>query len=146
MPTETLRLRQADESAELLTANQAPTDLTELQPFLIGARQAAKRCGISVASWERLHAAGKVPAPVRLGGRVLWRVDELRLGLTPASQVGANGRHGMAALNGLRASMRSSERKLEVFVRRTTWGACLRFRERVGARKEGEPTTSPIAR
>jgi predicted DNA-binding transcriptional regulator AlpA len=48
------------------------------EPALVPAKLAARLCGISKASWERLHAAGKVPAPVRLGGRVLWRLEELR--------------------------------------------------------------------
>jgi predicted DNA-binding transcriptional regulator AlpA len=47
------------------------------EPALVPAKVAAHLTGISLASWERLHAAGKVPAPVRLGGRVLWRVQEL---------------------------------------------------------------------
>jgi predicted DNA-binding transcriptional regulator AlpA len=48
------------------------------EPALVSAKVAARLCGISRASWERLHAAGKIPAPVRLGTRVLWRVEELR--------------------------------------------------------------------
>lgn len=49
-----------------------------LEPVLVGRRKAASLCGVSVATWHRLMAAGKVPASVRLGGRVLWRVEELR--------------------------------------------------------------------
>jgi predicted DNA-binding transcriptional regulator AlpA len=29
----------------------------------------------TVRTWD---AAGKLPAPVRIGGRVVWRVDEIR--------------------------------------------------------------------
>jgi predicted DNA-binding transcriptional regulator AlpA len=46
--------------------------------LLAPAPGAASLCGISEASWYRLKAAGKLPAPVKLGGRVLWRVEELR--------------------------------------------------------------------
>jgi predicted DNA-binding transcriptional regulator AlpA len=47
-------------------------------PLLIGARQAAALCSISLATWFRLRAAGKIgPEPVRLGGRVLWSLAEL---------------------------------------------------------------------
>jgi predicted DNA-binding transcriptional regulator AlpA len=35
-------------------------------------------CGRSEASWWRDHAAGCIPAPVKLGGRTLWRAEELR--------------------------------------------------------------------
>jgi predicted DNA-binding transcriptional regulator AlpA len=47
-------------------------------PLLVPARAAARIAGISPATWSRLRASDKVPAPVRLGGRVLWRVEELR--------------------------------------------------------------------
>jgi predicted DNA-binding transcriptional regulator AlpA len=49
-----------------------------LQPLQVSAKVAAPLAGVSVATWWRLHAAGKVPAPAKLGGRTLWRVDELR--------------------------------------------------------------------
>jgi predicted DNA-binding transcriptional regulator AlpA len=35
-------------------------------------------CGRSAASWWRDHAAARIPAPLKLGGRTLWRVQELR--------------------------------------------------------------------
>lgn len=41
------------------------------------AADAARLCGISRASWFKLRAADRVPAPIRLGGCVRWRVDEL---------------------------------------------------------------------
>jgi predicted DNA-binding transcriptional regulator AlpA len=50
-----------------------------LPPLLVDAGAAAKLCGVSKATWYRLMSAGKVPAPIRLGGRVLWRVRELEL-------------------------------------------------------------------
>jgi predicted DNA-binding transcriptional regulator AlpA len=49
-----------------------------LQPLLLPAGDAARLCGISEVTWYRLKAAGKLPQPVRLGGRVLWRLEELR--------------------------------------------------------------------
>jgi hypothetical protein len=36
-------------------------------------------CGRSEASWWRDHAAARIPAPIKLGGRTLWRVEDLRL-------------------------------------------------------------------
>jgi hypothetical protein len=50
-----------------------------VQPLLVGATQAARLCGISLASWHRLNAAAKVPKPSRLGGRTLWSLEHLRL-------------------------------------------------------------------
>ena len=50
-----------------------------VEPLLVDADRAAPMCGISPASWYRLKAAGKTPAPVKLGGRVLYRVEDLRL-------------------------------------------------------------------
>jgi predicted DNA-binding transcriptional regulator AlpA len=43
----------------------------------VPARVACRLAGVSLATWWRLLARGKVPPPVRLGGRVLWRVEEL---------------------------------------------------------------------
>jgi predicted DNA-binding transcriptional regulator AlpA len=48
-----------------------------LPPLLLPARQAAALCGVSEATWWRLHSAGRVPAPVRLGGRTLWRRSDV---------------------------------------------------------------------
>lgn len=46
--------------------------------WLVGVAEAARLCGVSRATWDRLEAAGRVgPAPVRLGGRVLYRRAEL---------------------------------------------------------------------
>jgi predicted DNA-binding transcriptional regulator AlpA len=47
-------------------------------PLLFTARQAAELCGVSEATWWRLHAAGKCPAPVKIGSSTRWRVAELR--------------------------------------------------------------------
>jgi prophage regulatory protein len=46
--------------------------------LLLTARQAASACNVSLATWWRLAAAGRCPAPVRLSpGCVRWRRDEL---------------------------------------------------------------------
>lgn len=55
----------------------APGTTPAAPPFLVPAGEAARLCGRSTASWWRDHAAGRIPAPVRLGGRTLWRVREL---------------------------------------------------------------------
>jgi predicted DNA-binding transcriptional regulator AlpA len=77
------------------TADTAPTDPVEalrdhpaagrpaslaaaVEPLLVPATVAGPLCGRSEASWWRDHAANRIPAPIKLGGRTLWRVAELR--------------------------------------------------------------------
>jgi predicted DNA-binding transcriptional regulator AlpA len=50
-----------------------------IAPGLLRAPQAADYCSLSEASWARLHASGKVPTPIRLGGCVCWSRRELSL-------------------------------------------------------------------
>jgi prophage regulatory protein len=52
------------------------SDLTE--PLLLDVRTVARLLNVSVRTIHRLNATGEIPAPVRLGGRVLWHRDELR--------------------------------------------------------------------
>lgn len=60
------------------TGAPAPED-ADLAPLLLTARQAAKLCGVSLATWYRLASAARTPAPVRLSpGCVRYRADELR--------------------------------------------------------------------
>jgi predicted DNA-binding transcriptional regulator AlpA len=54
-----------------------PSDPAALDPLLIPDTAAARLAGVSRATWWRLHAAGRTPAPVRLGRKVLWRRAEL---------------------------------------------------------------------
>jgi hypothetical protein len=51
---------------------------TAVEPLLVPAGVAGPMCGRSEASWWRDHAARRIPAPLKLGGRTLWRLDELR--------------------------------------------------------------------
>ena len=46
-------------------------------PLLLSAKSAAKLCGVSRSHFLAMHSAGRVPLPVRLGRRVLWRSGEL---------------------------------------------------------------------
>lgn len=46
-------------------------------PMLLDAREAARVCGVSRSHFLAMHSAGKVPLPVRLGRRTLWRGAEL---------------------------------------------------------------------
>jgi predicted DNA-binding transcriptional regulator AlpA len=47
-------------------------------PLRLDAREAARLCSVCRAHWLRMHSAGRVPAPVRLGRAVRWQTDELR--------------------------------------------------------------------
>ena len=50
----------------------------KLSPLVVDARRLAKLlcCGVrSVRTWD---AAGKLPKPIRIGGRVVWRMKEIR--------------------------------------------------------------------
>lgn len=45
---------------------------------VVGAAEAAAFCNFSLPHWRRLYRAGKVPRPVKLGGRKLgWRQGAL---------------------------------------------------------------------
>lgn len=46
-----------------------------LEPEQVSAAVAASMAGVSEATWWRLHAAGKVPRPNKLGGRTLWQLN-----------------------------------------------------------------------
>jgi predicted DNA-binding transcriptional regulator AlpA len=46
-------------------------------PLLLSVRDLARLLGRSVPSLDRDDAAGRLPAPVRLGGSKKWRTDEI---------------------------------------------------------------------
>src|SRR5262245_57173839 len=46
-------------------------------PIAVDANDAAALFGLSSRTWRRLNAAGLIPSPLRLGGSVRWRRDEL---------------------------------------------------------------------
>jgi predicted DNA-binding transcriptional regulator AlpA len=55
-----------------------PAAGTQVAPLLVAARQAAALCGVSVATWHRMNAARRCPAPLRLAAAcVRWRAAEL---------------------------------------------------------------------
>jgi predicted DNA-binding transcriptional regulator AlpA len=51
--------------------------LRAIEALLVDSEQAATICAIGRSTWFRLRSAGKTPAPVKLGGRVLYRVEDL---------------------------------------------------------------------
>jgi predicted DNA-binding transcriptional regulator AlpA len=46
-------------------------------PGLLRRKDAARYCGAGESTWDRWTAAGLTPAPVRIGGAVLWSRHEL---------------------------------------------------------------------
>jgi predicted DNA-binding transcriptional regulator AlpA len=82
---------------------QRPASLAAVgETLLLTARQAAQLCGVSVATWHRMAASGRCPAPLRLSpGCVRWPretlVEWIRQGAPlrrefEARQAAANGR------------------------------------------------------
>jgi excisionase family DNA binding protein len=48
------------------------------EPLLLDAKQAAAMLGIGRTHLYALHSSGRLPLPLRLGRRTLWRADELK--------------------------------------------------------------------
>ncbi len=49
-------------------------------PGLLRREAAARYCGgVGVSTWDKWTAAGLTPAPIKLGGAVLWSRRELKL-------------------------------------------------------------------
>ena len=55
-----------------------PAALTDEPPLVVDARRLAKLLDAGVRTVRTWDAAGKLPSPVRLGGKVVWRLDEIR--------------------------------------------------------------------
>jgi len=47
------------------------------ETLVISASELAKRLGLSLRTVRRLDCSGKLPRPVRIGGAVRWRVEEI---------------------------------------------------------------------
>jgi prophage regulatory protein len=57
---------------------QNTTTAIEPDSLLISAEKLAQMLDISVRTLWRLRAAGRMPAPVRIGGSVRWRAQEVQ--------------------------------------------------------------------
>ena len=49
---------------------------------MVDARRLARLLCAGIRTVRTWDAAGKLPAPLRIGGRVVWRLDEIRDWLT----------------------------------------------------------------
>ncbi len=52
------------------------------EALVVDARRLAKLLNSSVRTIRTWDAAGKLPVPLRIGGSVLWRVEEINAWLT----------------------------------------------------------------
>ena len=65
-------------------------------PLAVDARRLAAMLCAGIRTVRTWDAAGRLPAPVRIGGRVVWRLDEIRAWL----DAGAPDRETWAAMRG----------------------------------------------
>lgn len=49
------------------------------EPLLVKAAQIAELMQISPRSLWRLRSGGKIPEPLRIGGAVRWRLDDIKI-------------------------------------------------------------------
>lgn len=54
----------------------------KLAPFVVDARRLARLLCAGLRTVRCWDTSGKLPKPLRIGGRVVWRVDEIREWLT----------------------------------------------------------------
>lgn len=59
------------------TPNRPRPKRRPLPPGFLRRKRAARFCGLGASTWDRLAAAGRTPAPIRLGGSVGWSRREL---------------------------------------------------------------------
>jgi prophage regulatory protein len=67
-------------------------------PLVADAKSLAGLLAVGLRTVRTWDAAGKLPAPVRIGGRVVWRLDEVRAWL----DAGAPDRETWAAIRAAR--------------------------------------------
>ena len=69
----------APSSAGLFQTGKVTMTTKREQPFFIDAKEVARLCGISRSMLYKQLEYGKVPAPRKIGRRVLWVYDEIRI-------------------------------------------------------------------
>jgi predicted DNA-binding transcriptional regulator AlpA len=47
-------------------------------PLVADAKRLSRLLAVGLRTIRAWDAAGKVPAPIRVGGKVLWRLDEIK--------------------------------------------------------------------
>ncbi len=76
-------MENQDEYNEEITEEKAlykkKAGLSDIEPLMVRADQAAALCGISRTKWYELQSSGRIPRRIKLGEVSLWRVEDLRL-------------------------------------------------------------------
>lgn len=70
------------EPLRLCSADPTPTAKPTPEPLAVDAKALARMLCAGVRTIRTWDAAGKLPRPVRIGGRLLWSVEEIRTWLT----------------------------------------------------------------
>lgn len=84
-----------DALAPLAPARSADSPRScSLEPLAVSAVEAARLCSVGKTLWHDLDSSAKIPAPIKLGARCVWVVEELRAWLN----AGAPPRHNWEAL------------------------------------------------
>jgi predicted DNA-binding transcriptional regulator AlpA len=100
------RLPMPAETALPRVRLESPPRLAEalpgVNPEQVPASGAAVIAGVGESTWWRLHAGGKVPRPNKLGGKTLWRVEELKRWIAAGCPDRASWQAMEAAKNGRR--------------------------------------------
>ena len=90
--------------ADVLRLTLPMTPSTDAIPLAVDARALAPllTCGVrTIRTWD---AAGKLPEPLRISGKVLWRLDEIKAWL----EAGAPNRERWAAIRAARMKTNGS--------------------------------------
>ena len=78
MPPESSRGARAGAPRDVSAAGeQLDVGIVGQPSPLVDDREACRTSGVSRATWWKLHSQGRIPLPVRLGRRTLWRRREL---------------------------------------------------------------------
>lgn len=80
------------------TRVSSPPDTAAGAPLVADAKRLAALLGMGLRTIRSMDAAGKLPKPVRISGRVCWRIDEIRAWL----DAGAPDREAWAAIRAAR--------------------------------------------
>lgn len=65
-----------------LVADDPPPERPQLSPLVVDARSLAKLLGCGLRTLRSHDAGGKIPAPLRIGGRVVWLLRDIEGWLT----------------------------------------------------------------
>lgn len=49
-----------------------------MDALVVRAKELARLLNVSLVSIRRMDSAGKLPKPIKLGGCVVWRIDEIQ--------------------------------------------------------------------